>query len=311
MPSGSRQALKEKKSRVGEKEGKHLHGSDTDSASEHEDDQMPPRVYCMSMVTISDCITKVPYTDQCASFQELCSVIPKAQLLELLQNSLKGVYVLQEDELGDCIAKVPEDMQANIVQRIIHEQKPKLQVDCHSFAQTYKALEMLQNFDAEEWFSRCNPIIKSVIEGLASKEKNYFQRCLALEHLYHIHGMTFVGPSSFMTNISLLAISNSKLVVNMFGKALPGGSYSTLKLWTRDLASDQKEFPPGDCMVAIDNDQIVQHKWKVKVGQKSRVSVVTSVCQAEVNSLGLLQIRSDLAPRFIVMTIFIHNKLYH
>ena len=64
-------------------------------------------------------------------------------------------------------------------------------------------------------------------------------------------------------------------------------------------------------MVAIDNDQIVQHKWKVKVGQKSRVSVVTSVCQAEVNSLGLLQIRSDLAPRFIVMTIFIHNKLYH
>lgn len=63
MPSGSRQALKEKKSRVGEKEGKHLHGSDTDSASEHEDDQMPPRVYCMSMVTISDCITKVPYTD--------------------------------------------------------------------------------------------------------------------------------------------------------------------------------------------------------------------------------------------------------
>lgn len=231
--------------------------------------------------------------------------------MELLQNSLKGVNVLQEDELGDCIAKVPEDMQANIVQRIIHEQKRKLQVDCHPFAQPYKVLEMLQNFDAEEWFSRCNPIIKSVIEGLASKEKNYFQRCLALEHLYHIHGMTFVGPPSFMTNISLLAVSNSKLVVNMFGKALPGGSYSTLKLWTRDLASDQKEFPPGDCMVAIDNDQIVQHKWKVKVGQKSRVSVVTSVCQAEVNSLGSLQIRSDLAPRFIVMTIFIHNKLYH
>lgn len=55
----------------------------------------------------------------------------------------------------------------------------------------------------------------------------------------------------------------------MCGKALPGGSYATLKAWSRDLTSEPKEFPPGDCMVAIDNDQIVQRRWKVKVGQKS------------------------------------------
>ena len=107
--------------------------------------------------------------------------------------------------------------------------------------------------------------------------------------------MHFVGPCSFMTNISILSVSNSKLVVNMFGKTLPGGSYATLKLWTKDLTSDTK-VSPGDCMVAIDNDQIVQRKWKVKVGQKSRVSVVTSVRKAEVNSQGSLQTRSDLAP---------------
>ena len=277
-------------------------GSGTDSASEHEDEQTtPPRVYCVSMETIRECISKVPYTDQCVIFQELCSVIPKVPLLELLMNSLKGVYILQEDDLSDSIARVPEDMQASIVEQIMEEQKPKLQVDCHSFAQTYKELETLQNFNAEEWFSRRNPIVKSIIQGLASNEKNYFQRCLTLEHLYHLHGLTFVGPCSFMTNISLLAISNSKLVVNMFGKAFPGGSYCTLKLWTRDLTSDPKEFPPGDCMVAIDNDQIVQRRWKVKVGQKSRVSVVTSVCQAEINSQGSLQTRSDLAPRYNVI----------
>ena len=60
----------------------------------------------------------------------------------------------------------------------------------------------------------------------------------------------------------------------MIGKVLPGGSYSTLKVWTKDLTSEAKDFPCGDCMVAIDNDQIVQRKWKVKVGQKARVSVV-------------------------------------
>lgn len=50
-------------------------------------------------------------------------------------------------------------------------------------------------------------------------------------------------------------------------------------------------------MVAIDNDQIVQRKWKVKVGQKARVSVVTSVCQAKIDSGDSLQTREDLAPR--------------
>ena len=112
---------KRKRVELGKKKGEHQHGSDTESASEHEDDQMAPRVYCLSMDANGDCITKVTYTDQCAIFQELCSIIPKAQLLELLMNTLKGVYVLQEDELHDCIAKVPEDMQVHIVQQIIHE----------------------------------------------------------------------------------------------------------------------------------------------------------------------------------------------
>ena len=141
-------------------------------------------------------------------------------------------------------------------------------MDCQSFAQAYKDLGTLQNFRAEDWFSRRNLIVKAVVNGLASPEKNHFHRCLALKHLYNLQGVNFVGPSSFMINISLLAISNPKLTINMFGKVLPGGSYSTLKVWTRDLTSEAKEFPSGDCMVAIDNDQIVQRKWKVKVGQR-------------------------------------------
>ena len=287
--------VKRKKLEVPNKEGEPE--VDTDSASDDVDEPefVPRSVYILAMDGIQDCIHKIPTQDQNAIFQGFCGIIPKAQLLELLMNSLKGVYVLQEDDLSGCIAMVPEDMQAKIVHEIVQEQKPKMQVDCDSFAQTYKDLEVLQDFKAEEWFARRNPIVTSAIKGLASNEKNYFQLCLALEHLYNLQGMHFVGPCSFMTNISILSVSNSKLVVNMFGKTLPGGSYATLKLWTKDLTSDTKDSP-GDCMVAIDNDQIVQQKWKVKVGEKSRVSVVTSVCQAEVNSQGSLQTQSDLAP---------------
>ena len=153
--------LKRKRVGVANKEGEP--GSDTESASKHEDEPetVSPRVYFLSMNTIQDCISKIPETDQNAIFQELCCIIPKAQLLELLLNSLKGVYVLQEDDLSGCIARVPEDMQAKIVYKIIQEQKSKLQVDCDSFAQTNKELDILQDCKAEEWFSQRNPIVSN------------------------------------------------------------------------------------------------------------------------------------------------------
>ena len=37
--------------------------------------------------------------------------------------------------------------------------------------------------------------------------------------------------------------------------------------WTDQLVSVPRTFPAGDCVVAFDNDQIVQRKWKVEVGQ--------------------------------------------
>ena len=37
--------------------------------------------------------------------------------------------------------------------------------------------------------------------------------------------------------------------------------------WTDQLASVPQPFPAGDCVVAFDNDQIVQRNWKVEVGQ--------------------------------------------
>ncbi|XP_032219712.1 uncharacterized protein LOC116602974 [Nematostella vectensis] len=63
------------------------------------------------------------------------------------------------------------------------------------------------------------------------------------------------------------------------------------------LSSTPRLFPSGDCEVAIDNDQVVKKNWKVRVGQKNRVSIITSVCQAVVDGSDDLQKRPDLSPR--------------
>ena len=296
-PSAGRPS-KAKKPRTSTSNFETLNGSDTDSASEEVQDQLNvPRIYSISMDCLGECVERIPQDDRQAILMELCSSLPANKLVELVLQTGSKLHVISESDLTHSFRKMPEDLLAKVVRELVQLQKHKVLEDCQSFSQTYKDLGTLQNFNAEEWFVRRNPLIKAIVDGLASPEKNLFQRCLALEHLYNLQGMNFVGPCSFMTNISLLAISNSKLTVNMFGKVLPGGSYPTLKVWTRDLTSEPKEFPTGDCMVAIDNDQIVQRKWKVKVGQKARVSVVTSVCQAEVDCRGTLQTRADLAPR--------------
>lgn len=133
-------------------------------------------------------------------------------------------------------------------------------------------------------------------------ETNYFHRCLALEHLYNLQGMSFVGPCSFMTNVSLLPISNSKLTVDMFGKVLPGGSYPTLKAWTRDLSPGPEISPLNQRNFLVDTVWLLSimtrlyngnGRWRLVKGSGQ----CTNSCQAEVDSGGSLQTRGDLAPR--------------
>jgi len=164
-----------------------------------------------------------------------------------------------------------------------------------SFSQTYKDVHSLKNIDCESWLKRRNPVIVAAIHGLSNSSR--FLNCLALEHLYNPCGIKALLPFSFLTNIFLLTVSNSKLAVNIVGKALPGGSYTTLRSWMDQWRSVPRPFPPCDCEVAIDNDQVVKKNWKVRVGQKSRVSIITSVCQAEVNPTGVIQKNADMSPR--------------
>ena len=100
-----------------------------------------------------------------------------------------------------------------------------------------------------------------------------------------------------MINLLVFAFTNSKIALNIISKILPAGSYSTVMSWRDNLASVPCPFPEGDCIVAFDNDQIVQKKWKVKAGEKARVSILTSICQAVINTETVLQQRSDLSPK--------------
>ncbi|XP_015761188.1 PREDICTED: uncharacterized protein LOC107340345 isoform X2 [Acropora digitifera] len=57
------------------------------------------------------------------------------------------------------------------------------------------------------------------------------------------------------------------------------------------------EFPTGDLLTAIDNDQVLIKKWTVRKDNRAQISVLTSVCVAQISPYGTLQLQPSLAPR--------------
>ena len=154
-----------------------------------------------------------------------------------------------------------------------------------------------------------------MVDGIFDPKTSHLQKCLAFEHLYFLAcGDQFVLPFSFLVNLLLFTITNSKLAWSVVSKILPGCSYKTVTGWRDSLASVPLPFPSGDCVTAFDNDQIVQQKWKAREGQKACVSILRSIFQAVVDEGGSLQKREDwlqgnCLPRFeIIITNYFHES---
>ncbi len=245
------------------------------------------------MCDLKECISRIPMCDRVTIAEEIFTQVESSVILEMLMLKVCG-------KIGEILKFMsPKDMET-LAFELFSQQSEELGKDAARFSQTYKDIGVLKDLDTEAFLERRNPVVVAAVQGLAGDKQNTFKQCLAVEHLYSLSGSSLVAPFSFLTNIVLLTVSNSKLAVNLFGKSLPGGSYQTLRTWLEQLSSESKPFPSGDCVVAIDNDQVVKKKWKIKVGQKSRVSIVTSVCQAQINPDGKMQQREDLAPRSVV-----------
>lgn len=205
-----------------------------------------------------------------SSSQEL----PVSDQIQMLTSLLTGSN--KEDIIKGVLLCLPVDSLQVLAYNMLRSQVNNVLKDAHSFSQTYKSIEITKNIDRESWLQRRNKIVTSVVEGISDNKASDFQKCVAVKHLYSLAANDqFVLPFSFLINLLLFTVTNSKLALSVISKVLPGGSYFTVTGWRDNLTSVPLSFPSGNCITAFDNDQIVQRKWKVKVGQKARVSILT------------------------------------
>ena len=114
---------------------------------------------------------------------------------------------------------------------------------------------------------------------------------------------SFASPLLFATNLLAYSVTRSKLALNINDKLHPAGGHSTVRNWLNNLTMTVPEFPSGDVLTAIDNDQVLIKKWTVRKDNRAQISVLTSVCVAQIFPYGTLQLQPGLAPRYILLRI--------
>lgn len=119
--------------------------------------------------------------------------------------------------------------------------------------------------------------------------------CKSLEALYGARNLKFIAPFSFMENLMIYYMSQSKTAAEIFGSSCPGGVYSTLKSFIHRETTSELKCPDGDVVVAFDNNQRLSRNWQIGVNSKMPMSCITSVCSI-IHPRGVEQIIGEQSP---------------
>ena len=63
---------------------------------------------------------------------------------------------------------------------------------------------------------------------------------------------------------------------------------------------DVPQVPSGDILTSINNDQVLIKTWTLRKDNRAQISILTSVCVAEIDHEGVEQKKKSLAPRYVI-----------
>lgn len=73
-----------------------------------------------------------------------------------------------------------------------------------------------------------------------------------------------------------------------------------MRSWLDGLTMEIPTMPENDILTALDNDQVLLKRWTMRKDNHAQISILTSVCCAEVGSMDpVLQRNERLAPRYM------------
>ena len=242
--------------------------------------------------------------DSCQQFKNLMQnikLMDKELALVCAENLSEQFHFifLDRENMDAGIKNLTVEDRMLITSAIFNSEKENVKSDIASCSQTYKHLPALLQVTPHGWVQARNSVLTCAIKSLCHENTKPFERAVATDQLYSLVSPSFVSPLLFATNLLAYSVTRSKLALNINGKLHPAGGHNTVRNWLNNLTMTVPEFPSGDLLTAIDNDQVLIKKWTVRKDNRAQISVLTSVCVAQISPYGTLQLQPSLAPRYI------------
>ena len=263
-----------------------MEGSDTESGEESE--------------------TENENMDSCQQFRNLMQnikLIDKELALVCAENLSERFHFifLDRENMDAGIKNLTVEDRMLITSAIFNSERENVESDLASCSQTYKHLPALLQVTPHGWVQARNSVLTCAIKSSCHENAKPFERAVATDQLYSLVSLSIVSPLLFATNLLAYSVTRSKLALNINGKLHPAGGISTVGNWLNNLTMTVPEFPSGDVLTAIDNDQVLIKKWTVRKDNRAQISVLTSVCVAQISPYGTLQLQPSLAPRYLLL----------
>ena len=244
--------------------------------------------------------------DGCLAFNQLLDMLPTLDKDLAVSLSCKlaehfNFAFCDLDNLNESVAHLNKDTLLKLTETIFNLQTDNVKKDILSCSQTYKSLPGLLKLQPDSWLEGRNEVLAQAVIALCHSNVKPVQKTVAVDQLYSLVQPSYVSPFMFAANLLVYSIARSKLATNIYGKIFPTGASSTVRAWLNKLTMDVPQVPSGDILTSIDNDQVLIKKWTVRKDNRAQISILTSVCIAEIDHEGVKQKKKSLAPRYVII----------
>ena len=150
-------------------------------------------------------------------------------------------------------------------------------------------------------------IIQAFVSGLANQPRppvesgtvshaRPYQMCKTVESVLNLSAVNLTLPAHFRESVILYIFTGSRLALKMMGSGGAYASYQAVKSWLTSLASNPPEVPNGDLVLAFDNNQVLQRRWKVRLRNGVKCNIVTVLVSCVIKEKGMLEYDINLKP---------------
>ncbi len=136
--------------------------------------------------------------------------------------------------------------------------------------------------------------IQSVLD--ITKPREMYRLYKTVESILHLVNPHITLPLHLQESMVLYSSTGSKMALQITSMGSPHASYQMVKNLLESLGSSESSVPGGDLVAAFDNNQILNRPWKVKLGAKYVVNIVTMVVLFTIDKNGTLQHSKELIP---------------